>query len=107
MAKHKESRKPKLATKFQLGAKNYTVELADQSTTNLGRSLSFLCKIEIQTTWEGREVPLDSRKQTLCHEVVHCIFDDIGRNDLAGDEALVQSFAALMHQFMETNDGHR
>ena len=87
---------------FALGAKKYRVVKKNHNSTNLGRALSPLGKIEIQTLYDGEEIPDDSQMQTLVHEVVHCIFDDVGRVDLNSDEGLVQSVALLFHQFMET-----
>jgi len=87
---------------FQLAARKYKVNYAKDDSNNLGLSKSPLCEVTVQTIFAGREVPEISQEQTLYHEVVHCILDEIGRNDLSDDETFVQSFAGMMHQFAKT-----
>jgi len=87
--------------RFQLGGKKYKVNLVSHDTSNLGRSLSPLGIVEIQTLWDGKPVPEDAMEITLYHEVVHCILDELGRGDLQ-DEGLVQQLALLFHQFIKT-----
>ncbi len=89
--------------RFQLGGKKYRVEYAKGNATgNLGMAYGPCCRIVVQTQWDGKKVPEDSQEQTLYHELIHCVFHEIGREDLAGDEQLVQSAAVLLHQFART-----
>ena len=87
---------------FKLAGKTYKVKTAGHDSDNLGLAKTPLCEIWVQTVWAGKPVPEVSQEQTACHEVVHCILDEIGRADLNADESFVQSFAALMHQFIKT-----
>ena len=87
---------------FSLGGKRYKVVKERHNTTNLGSALSPVNQIVVQELWEGRQVPEESQEQNAIHEVIHCIFHEIGRSDLSDDEQLVQSIALLMHQFFRT-----
>jgi hypothetical protein len=87
---------------FQLGGKKYKVIEVDHDSGDLGKCHAPLGRIEVQKKWQGRVVPTDSKDQTVIHEMVHCLFYDIGRGDLANDETLVQSVALAFHQFMTT-----
>lgn len=87
---------------FYLGAQKFTVKVVSDNGSNLGRAYTPLGLIEVQKNWEGRKIPVDSQKQTLCHEVVHVMLDTIGRNELSEDEVFVQSLGCLLHQFIET-----
>ena len=88
---------------FSLGGKKYRVELCkDKNTTYLGKAFSPINKVVVWDNWQGDKVPEDSMEQTLFHEVIHCAFAEIGRNDLSENEQLVQSLAVLLHQFYRT-----
>lgn len=87
---------------FELGAKTFKVKRVVHDSDNLGRSKAPLCEIEVQTKWRGCPVPEQSQEQTLMHEIVHCILEEIGREDLNNDETFVQSFSMLMYQLIET-----
>jgi len=91
-----------MITEFMLAAKPYKVEYTEHDSDNLGIAKNPLLKIQIQTKWSGQSVPEMSQEQTLYHEVVHCILDEIGRSDLNSDEGFVQSFSSMMHQFVKT-----
>jgi len=91
-----------MITGFMLAAKPYEVEYTEHDSDNLGQAKNPLLKVQIQTKWAGKEVPEISQEQTLYHEVVHCILDEIGRSGLNSDEEFVQSFSNLMHQFVKT-----
>lgn len=87
---------------FKLGGKSFVVEIVDHDSSELGRAMSPINTIQIQQKWEGKEIPLDSMEQTLYHELMHCIFTEIGRDDLSTNEVLTQSIALLLHQFEQT-----
>jgi Zn-dependent peptidase ImmA (M78 family) len=87
---------------FCLGSKKYKVERRSNDSCNLGTCFSPLCLIRIQTIFDGKSIPEESQEQTLFHEVVHAILDDIGERDLSSNERFVQSFSLLMRQFFKT-----
>jgi hypothetical protein len=88
---------------FKLGGKTFKVKEVDHDTENLGRSNSPLLEIQIQRIWNGKEIPNSSKEQTLIHEVVHCILDELGHLDLNRDEVFVQSFSSMLYQFMQSS----
>ena len=49
----------------------------------------------------NEELNEESRKETLCHEIVHALLIHIGRNDLSGDETFVQSLGNAISQSFE------
>jgi len=89
---------------FKLAGRTFTVETVDALHSDaLGRAISDLNKILIYTKWQsGDPVPESTQEQTLLHEVLHCIFEVLGRDDLSQDETLVQSVSLLLHQYRET-----
>lgn len=85
---------------FSIGGIKYTVEEVDNIE---GRTLG-VCyladkKILIAKTSYGRQVTTEGKEQTLIHEVVHTILDELGYTELSEDEKFVQSFSLLLHQF--------
>jgi hypothetical protein len=87
---------------FKLAGKTYKVKRLAHDSENLGLTKSPLGIIQVQTKWGGVDVPEDSQEQTLYHELVHCILDDIGQSDLSRDETFVSAFSVLLHQFVKT-----
>ena len=87
---------------FTLGAREYRVEYVDHDNENLGTTYAPLDKVEIQKVWRGKELSEVSIDQTLTHEVIHCILNDLGYYEQSKDETFVQSFSLLMHQYINT-----
>lgn len=46
----------------------------------------------------NKNIPEEIKKETLCHEMVHGILVHIGREDLSGDETLVQQLGNAIYQ---------
>ena len=85
---------------FKLGGRQYTVKLEEDIDDNgLGRCYAPLGLIKISKTCNGKSLPEDSMEQTLYHEVLHAMLDELGYSDLSGDETFVQGLALMMHQF--------
>jgi len=87
---------------FCLGSKKYKVERHSHDSGSLGICFSPLCLIKIQMVFDGKPIPEESQEQTLFHEVVHAILDEIGERDMSSNEKFVQSFSLLMRQFFKT-----
>ena len=51
----------------------------------------------------SKNFPKQTRKQTFWHEVVHAIFDELGRSELGYNEDLVDSIGKLIYAFHEDN----
>lgn len=88
--------------RFKLGSRQYRVKKGHADMRDLGLCDSPNGIILIREKFDGKTLPEDSQEQTLFHEATHAIFNELGRNDLGEDEALVQSFSLLMHQFFRT-----
>ena len=85
---------------FKLGGLKYTVEqVSTIDDSCLGVYYSASKHIKVTTQLNGRIIPEDAQEQTLYHEVVHAILDELGRADLSEDENFVQSFSLMIHQF--------
>lgn len=94
-----------MITKFQLAAKNFKVEYVEDPESDwLGRAYSDRCLIRVVKEINGKGIDLINMEQTLLHEVVHCILDQLGYHELSNDETLVQSFSLLLHQFLKTKE---
>jgi hypothetical protein len=87
---------------FQLAGREYVVRKLKNDPESLGQCNTALGIIEVSDNWCGVRIPNISQEQTLYHEVMHAIFDEIGRLDLSQDETLVQSVSILVHQFVKT-----
>ena len=51
----------------------------------------------------SKEFPLQSRKQTLWHEVVHGILFELGEQELNSNEGFVDAFSKQLYAFNENN----
>lgn len=51
------------------------------------------CEIRI-----NKDMPRESKFETICHEMVHGIFIHLGYTDYAQDEQLVQALGNAIHQ---------
>jgi hypothetical protein len=94
---------------FQIGAKTYTVELEknaqrykDKKNDLVGRAMSPLGKIVVWDEWDGEKIPDDQIEQTIFHEMVHTILNEMNRFELSENEEFVQTFSLLLHQAIRT-----
>ena len=87
---------------FTLGAQKYKVKEVDQLGDLLGYSNSATGSIAVASTFKGENIPEVKKEQTLYHEVVHAILDELGMHELSANEEFVQGFSLLLHQFEKT-----
>ena len=87
---------------FQIAGKKYKIKYGPTDSDCVGTCCVPLCEIVIREVFDGKKIPEDTKEQTLYHEVVHAIFQELGREELYKDEQLVQSFSLLLHQFAKT-----
>lgn len=87
---------------YELGAKTYVVNYVKELKGLLGWCNSSGGTIDVALTHEGEKLRKDFVEQTFLHEVVHSIFNEIGRDNLSTDERLVQQFSLLLHQMLKT-----
>lgn len=57
------------------------------------------CKIIVNS-----EMTEESKKEAICHEMIHGIFLHLGYNDLCNDEQLVQALGNAIYQSFEIKD---
>jgi hypothetical protein len=91
----------KIPSEFQISGKTYKVSIKEGliKTGRMG-----------QTDFNSLEIWLDSdlkpediKAVTYFHELVHAIFESLGKDDLCSDEGLVDSFAGLLWQSIKTS----
>lgn len=88
---------------FTLASCEYKVEeIEDIDDNGLGRTYSPLGLIKIAKTWQGKQIPQDSRVSTFYHELVHAILDMSEYKDLSRDEAFVQALTNLIVEYLKT-----
>ena len=91
--------------KFTLGAIEYNVSVVPHIRNRvMGECCIINKEIEIADTSHSIKSQKGGMEQTLYHEVVHVILDEIGRDDLSSDETFVQSFSLMLHQFEKTKE---
>jgi hypothetical protein len=61
-------------------------------------------KIRLQGNTKSVPRPREQTEQGYLHEVVHIIFDQIGKDELRKDEGLVDLFANALHQILTTSE---
>ncbi len=77
------------------GIPHKVVECEDRFNTDchFGQIDYRSCEIRI-----NRDMTLENKKETLCHEMVHGILVHLGYNDLANNEQLVQALGNAIYQ---------
>lgn len=86
------------------GVTHEVVEVEDDfnaDATHFGIIEYSKCKIKI-----NKDMPEQSKKETLCHEMVHGILVHVGYDDYSQDEQFVQALGNAIYQGFEvkTND---
>ncbi len=87
----------KIPKQFTLGAITWEVVQKDNLLGAYGASYNGKGKIEILS-----ELPKQIKEQTFCHELVHAILFSLGNAQEAHDEKFVDSFATMLHQYLNT-----
>lgn len=88
---------------FMLGGMKYRIDYEKAlDGDTVGTANTTLKAIKVRTRYQEDDIPLKSQEQTLCHELVHCILEEIGHTALSENEVFVQAFALMMHQVYAT-----
>jgi len=95
----------KIPKSFQLygqtiHVKEYETLVAD--TRNVGQARYGDNEIALQSIKHGYKADKSQQEQWFLHELIHFIFDGLGRNELGSNEPLVDTFAYLLHQALST-----
>lgn len=98
----------KLPTQFDVGGSTVKVMLKDQMSREGAHGLARYDECEM---WlDSKLTPSDLRGITFYHELMHFIFNTIGKNHLRDDEELVDSVGNLLwqaHKTMVFNKGKK
>lgn len=93
----------KIPARFELLGSTITVKVRDDlydEAECYGRWTPSKHLIELQEV--GPDVTKTFQLQTFWHEVMHAVFDNIGRPELSEDEALVDLVGQCIHQVLKT-----
>ncbi len=60
-------------------------------------------EITVQNNIKGSNIMESRQEQTYFHELVHCIFDQIGEDELCNNEKLVDMFSQALHQALTSS----
>ena len=84
---------------FTLGSVSYKVEYVPHLNREDAVALSDSdeCWIKIVDSY-----PKKRQEQAFCHELMHILFAASGRDDLHGDETLVDVTGTFLHQYLDT-----
>jgi len=86
--------------KFILFAENHKVKKVKRIDrhSSEGEWNPFKNEIKILST-----IPKERQGQRYCHELVHCILDHLGYDELSRDEIFVDQFGKCLHQILTTS----
>ena len=59
-------------------------------------------EIHLQSSNDGIPRKQEQIEETFCHELMHHMFDKIGRSELSDDEVLVENCGSLLYQIFRT-----
>lgn len=92
----------RIPKKFKVGGATIDVRMVDRCNNN-SIGVSALCGgyIEIANSFNKDNTQSeDSKVNTFYHELIHCILDTMGKNELSQDEVFVNCFAGFLTEAM-------
>jgi len=95
----------KIPTQIQLHAQTIKTVYDDNLMDNhdcVGEARYRKNEIALQTLSNTTARPITQQEQWYCHELVHHILNQMGKDELDKDEAFVDLFANLLHQALVT-----
>lgn len=93
----------KIPSSFNVGGQTMNVSLKDRlESDKLGECCVAEARIDIAKTFNGKEQAFTSQLNTFYHELVHCILDTMGENDLSGNEKFVSCFSSFLCEAMNS-----
>lgn len=90
---------------FKVGGKTYKVEFHDDLAEHQGKhGESWVSRgtIKLQSRSNGQSLTQDYINETFCHELIHIMLNEAGRDDLSGDEKLVTPCGMILYQILKT-----
>ena len=86
---------------IHIGGQDINIEFVDKiEGDHLGQSSVPEGYIKIARSWHGRTQCHTSQLNTFWHEVVHCILDTMGENELGENERFVSCFSSFLCEAM-------
>lgn len=93
----------KIPSSFNVGGQTMNVSIKDRlESDKLGECCVAEARIDIAKTFNGREQVNAAQVNTFYHELVHCILDTMGENDLSGNEKFVSCFSSFLCEAMNS-----
>lgn len=87
----------KIPQLIHVGGQDIKVEFVDTlEEGKLGQCSVYQGYIKIARSSLGRKQGNSSQLNTFWHEVVHCILDTMGENELSGNEKFVMCFSSFL-----------
>lgn len=74
------------------------VDVVDKENPRFGQVNFFESKIKID-----KSLSEDRKKQTLIHEILHCVCQELGLYDLNDNENAIQSIATALYDISKNN----
>ena len=88
---------------LNVGGQTISINIKDRlEDDKLGTCCVAEARIDIAKTFNGREQAFTTQLNTFYHELVHCILDTMGENDLSGNEKFVSCFSSFLCEAMTT-----
>jgi len=86
--------------KFKMGGQEIKVIVKKNINKEgaIGLYRSHHNEIHVQTHLDGEPLPKTQVHQTFCHEYIHALLDACRREELCGDEDLVDLMAEFLYQ---------
>lgn len=92
-----------IATSFDICSSEHITKLVDKLDNSIYATINYpSCIITLAKTLSGEDINPSQVQVSFYHELAHTIFHNIGRNDLAEDETLVQMVGQALASFINT-----
>jgi hypothetical protein len=95
----------KIPVSFEVGGKTYKVifdEDLSHEKNKHGECWPARTLIKLQDGTKGEKLSQDYVNETFCHELVHVILDEAGREDLSRNEKIVTPCGLILYQILKT-----
>ena len=90
--------------KINIGNSVHEIKLVDEMRTPEGDLVLGEYRPFEEAILVSKNFPTQVKRQTLWHEVVHGMFDEIGVDELQASEGLIDALAKQLYGFFSKND---
>lgn len=88
---------------FQIFGHTYTVKLKKKVNKENDLGTHSRDKKQIKLKEAGDSYDQVNVEETYLHEVMHCVLDHLGYDELSDDEAFVSQMSKALHQILKTS----